>query len=203
MWIKNRIGMKLFEGNDGGGAGEGGTGAAGTKTNAGTQSTPPATPPVDVTQVAANAKADMLKSLGFEDEDSLKAIIEAHNKQVEANKGELEKTQGDLTKATKANADLTTNNTELKATVAALKAGVTNEHLSDAMILAKAYIANKDNPAKTFDEAIAAIVKSNPGYTGSTQAPAAAVNDNLGGTGGQQQTTMTDVEKLNEHRITH
>lgn len=62
--------------------------------------TQPTPSPVDTQRVASEARAEFLKSLGFDNEDDLKGLVEQHNKDVAANQSELEAKSTELDKVT-------------------------------------------------------------------------------------------------------
>lgn len=169
-----------------------------------TGSTPPTTlatdpaqttTPIDTEQVATEARAELLKSLGFDNEDDLKGVVEQHNKDVAANQSALEAKSGELDKATSKLAKETSRADTAEAQVAALKQGVDADHLSDALALAKADLASKANGVKTIDEALAGVLERNPAFKGVEAAQGTAVaGQNL--SGGQGNVTVPDLSKI-------
>lgn len=169
-----------------------------------TESTPPTTPAtdsvatpssVDTEQVAADARTELLKSLGFDNEDDLKGVVEQHNKDVAANQSALEAKSGELDKATSKLAKETSRADNAEAQVAALKQGVDADHLSDALALAKADLASKANGVKTIDEALTGVLERNPAFKGAEAAQGTAIaGQNL--SGGQGNVTVPDLSKI-------
>lgn len=170
-----------------------------------TESTPPTTPAtdsvatpssVDTEQVAADARTELLKSLGFDNEDDLKGVVEQHNKDVAANQSALEAKSGELDKATSKLTKETSRADTAEAQVAALKQGVDADHLSDALALAKADLASKANGVKTIDDALAGVLERNPAFKGAqAQSSTAVAGTNLGG-GKATGTTREDILKM-------
>lgn len=169
-----------------------------------TESTPPTTPAtdsattppsVDTEQVAADARTELLKLLGFDNEDDLKGVVEQHNKDVAANQSELEAKSGELDKATSKLAKETSRAENAEAQVAALKQGVDADHLGDALALAKADLVNKANGVKTIDEALKGVLARNPSFKGAEAAQGTAVaGQNL--SGGQGAIAVPDLSKI-------
>lgn len=185
--------LQYFADPDGGG--EGGQGG---------EPTPP-TPPaggaqVDVDEVKANARADFLKDLGVDDEDSLKEILNAHNEQIKANqtelegaKGELEKTNGKLTKESQR-----ANDAEFK--LAAFIKGTKEDSLDDLKVLAEAEIAGKK--AKSVDEAIDHVLERNPQFKSEAGTKSAVADQNItGGNGTGAGEHAISADDLNQYRI--
>ncbi|KZU55108.1 hypothetical protein [Lactiplantibacillus plantarum] len=155
----------------------------------------PAPTPIDTKQVATEARAELLKSLGFDNEDDLKGVVEQHNKDVAANQSALEAKSGELDKATSKLAKETSRADTAEAQVAALKQGVDADHLSDALALAKADLASKANGVKTIDEALAGVLERNPSFKGVEAAQGTAVaGQNL--SGGQGNVAVPDLSKI-------
>lgn len=151
---------------------------------------------------AEDVKANLLKSLGVESVEDLQAIINAKNEADEANKTELQKAND---QAIKLQNDLDSKDDELataKAQVEALKLGVDDEHLSDAILLAKA------ENAEDISKGLESVVKRNPQFKGEVQTKTnsdgtSVLDDNLGG-GDEADKDLTPdqrAEKLNEFRI--
>lgn len=178
--------------------GDGGDGAEGG------EQTPP-TPPaggeiVDVEALQSKAKADFLASLGVTDEDSLKGILEDHNKAVAANQSELESAQGNLTKANDKLGKETSRADAAEAKLAMVTKGVAEDNFGDVLVLANAEVAGKK--AKTIDEAIDNVIGRNPQFAGESAKPKSAVVDqNI--TGVQASGHKINVEDLNAGRITN
>ncbi|AXH04972.1 MULTISPECIES: hypothetical protein [Lactiplantibacillus] len=155
----------------------------------------PTPTPIDTEQVAADARTELLKSLGFDNEDDLKGVVEQHNKDVAANQSELEAKSGELDKATSKLAKETSRAENAEAQVAALKQGVDADHLGDALALAKADLVNKANGVKTIDEALTGVLARNPSFKGAEVAQGTAVaGQNL--SGGQGNVTVPDLSKI-------
>ncbi|MGN5467834.1 hypothetical protein ACMAZN_13560 [Lactiplantibacillus plantarum] len=155
----------------------------------------PTPTPIDTEQVATEARTELLKSLGFDNEDDLKGVVEQHNKDVAANQSALEAKSGDLDKATSKLAKETSRADTAEAQVAALKQGVDTDHLSDALALAKADLASKANGVKTIDEALTGVLERNPAFKGVEAAQGTAVaGQNL--SGGQGNVAVPDLSKI-------
>ena len=155
----------------------------------------PTPAPIDTEQVATEARTELLKSLGFDNEDDLKGVVEQHNKDVAANQSALEAKSGELDKATSKLAKETSRADTAEAQVAALKQGVDADHLSDALALAKADLASKANSVKTIDEALTGVLERNPAFKGTEAAQGTAVaGQNL--SGGQGNITVPDLSKI-------
>ncbi|MGA3460557.1 hypothetical protein [Lactiplantibacillus plantarum] len=155
----------------------------------------PTPTPIDTKQVAIEARTELLKSLGFDNEDDLKGVVEQHNKDVAANQSALEAKSGELDKATSKLAKETSRADTAEAQVAALKQGVDADHLSDALALAKADLASKANGVKTIDEALTGVLERNPAFKGVEAAQGTAVaGQNL--SGGQGNVAVPDLSKI-------
>lgn len=155
----------------------------------------PTPTPIDTKQVATEARTELLKSLGFDNEDDLKGVVEQHNKDVAANQSALEAKSGELDKATSKLAKETSRADTAEAQVAALKQGVDADHLSDALALAKADLASKANGVKTIDEALTGVLERNPAFKGAEAAQGTAIaGQNL--SGGQGNVTVPDLSKI-------
>lgn len=151
--------------------------------------------PIDTKQVATEARTELLKSLGFDNEEDLKGVVEQHNKDVAANQSALEAKSGELDKATSKLAKETSRADTAEAQVAALKQGVDADHLSDALALAKADLASKANGVKTIDEALTGVLERNPAFKGAEAAQGTAIaGQNL--SGGQGNVTVPDLSKI-------
>lgn len=167
-----------------------------TSTPVPTPESTPAPKPVDTKQVAEDARAGFLKSLGFDNADDLKGVIEEHKKAVAANQTELEAKSGELDKATGKLSKAESERDNALAQVAALKQGVDDAHLNDALALAKADLAGKVNGVKTIDDALAGVLERNPAFKGTEAAQGTAVaSTNLGG-GKPTGTTREDILKM-------
>ncbi|MDG6763105.1 hypothetical protein [Lactiplantibacillus plantarum] len=155
----------------------------------------PTPTPIDTKQVATEARTELLKSLGFDNEDDLKGVVEQHNKDVAANQSALEAKSGELDKATSKLAKETSRADTAEAQVAALKQGVDADHLSDALALAKADLASKANGVKTIDEALTGVLERNPAFKGAETVQGTAVaGQNL--SGGQGNVAVPDLSKI-------
>lgn len=155
----------------------------------------PTPTPIDTEQVATEARTELLKSLGFDNEDDLKGVVEQHNKDVATNQSALEAKSGELDKATSKLAKETSRADTAEAQVAALKQGVDADHLSDALALAKADLASKANGVKTIDEALTGVLERNPAFKGVEAAQGTAVaGQNL--SGGQGNVAVPDLSKI-------
>ncbi|WCL69498.1 hypothetical protein MWLp12_2137 [Lactiplantibacillus plantarum] len=155
----------------------------------------PTPTPIDTKQVATEARTELLKSLGFDNEDDLKGVVEQHNKDVAANQSALEAKSGELDKATSKLAKETSRADNAEAQVAALRQGVDADHLSDALALAKADLASKANGVKTIDEALTGVLERNPAFKGAEAAQGTAIaGQNL--SGGQGNVTVPDLSKI-------
>ncbi|MGV0167169.1 hypothetical protein ACRYI5_01055 [Furfurilactobacillus sp. WILCCON 0119] len=156
--------------------------------------TQPTPSPVDTQKVASEARAELLKSLGFDNEDDLKGLVDQHNKDVAANQTELEAKSGELDKATGKLSKAEAERDNALAQVAALKQGVNNDHLNDALALAKADLAGKANGVKTIDDALAGVLERNPAFKGESGPVSTAVaGQNLGG---GMPVTVPDLSKI-------
>lgn len=165
----------------------------------GTQPVTPTEPVINADDVKTSAQAELVKSLGVESVDDLKAIISAKNEADEANKTELQKAND---QATKLQNDLDSKDDELatvKAQVEALKLGVDDEHLNDAILLAKA--ENSEDISK----GLSSVVERNPQFKGKVQPKTnpdgtSVLDDNLGGN--NTNITQEDFNKMTyEERV--
>jgi hypothetical protein len=159
-----------------------------------------------------DVQAGILKDLGVDSIDDLQAIITAHNDAEAANRTDLENAKANLTKATTATQKAEARATEAEAQLAAYKQGVAEAHIGDALALARVELADKANPAKTIDDALADVLTRNPSFKGDGAAGVnpdgtSAVND-ANVAGGKPTTTLTDFLKLttseqNEFKRSH
>lgn len=191
--LKN-IKLRLFDADDGGGNG----GGEPTPPTPNTDQTPP-TPAsgadtIDTEKVAAEARASFLKDLGVDDADTLKDIIKSHNEQVTANQTKLEAAQTNLDKTAKTLSKETARADTAEAQLAAMKAGVDEAHLNDALALANADLAAKANGVKTIADALASVLERNPSFKGGAESQGTAVaGTNLGGGGPVDVPDLTKI----------
>lgn len=137
--------------------------------------TPPAAEPV---KSAAEIQQAFLSDLGFKSSDELKAVIESQKAAEDANKTEVQKAQEELAKEQASKGELNDQLINTKAQLAALQLGVSNDHLADAVALAK--IENADD----INKGLEAVIARNPQFTGqpaNNPDGSAVVNTNLGG----------------------
>lgn len=168
-------------GADAGNSADGGNDSAGTQTE-----TQAPTAADNKGPSVEEVRASVLKDLGVDDLDSLKSIVEDHNKQVAANQTELEAAKANFEKTNTALGKANARAEVAEAKLAAFQMGVANDHLSDALALAKADMADKAKGVKTIDEALKGVLARNPAFKGEqaaqTNADGTAVADqNLGG----------------------
>lgn len=163
-----------------------------TETNGG-QVTPPATPPAaDPVKTEAEIQQEFLSGLGFQSADELKAVIDSQKAAEDANKTEVQKAQEELAKEQAAKGELNDQLLNANAQLAAVRLGVSNDHLADAVALAK--IENADDISKGLE----AVIARNPQFTGqpaNNPDGSAVVPKNLGG--GNQAVTQEDFNKMN------
>lgn len=192
--LKN-IKLRLFDADDGGGNG----GGEQTPPTPNTDQTPP-TPAsgadtIDTEKVAAEARASFLKDLGVDDADTLKDIIKSHNEQVTANQTKLEAAQTNLDKTAKTLSKETARADTAEAQLAAMKAGVDEAHLNDALALANADLAAKANGVKTIADALTSVLERNPSFKGGAESQGTAIaGANLGG--GNSNVAVPDLTKI-------
>lgn len=165
-----------------------------TEPNGG-QATPPAapvTPPAaEPVKSAAEIQQAFISELGFKSSDELKAVIESQKAAEDANKTEVQKAQEELAKEQASKGELNEQLINTKAQLAALQLGVSNEHLADAVALAK--IENADDISKGLE----AVIARNPQFTGqpATNPDGSSVVDkNLGG--GNQSITAEEFKAM-------
>lgn len=191
--LKN-IKLRLFDADDGGGNG----GGEPTPPTPNTDQTPPTpasgTDTIDTESVAAEARASFLKDLGVDDADTLKDIIKSHNEQVTANQTKLEAAQTNLDKTAKTLSKETARADTAEAQLAAMKAGVDEAHLNDALALANADLAAKANGVKTIADALASVLERNPSFKGGAEPQGTAIaGTNLGGGGPVDVPDLTKI----------
>lgn len=191
--LKN-IKLRLFDADDGGGNG-GGEPTSPAPNIDQTQPTPASrADTVDTEKVAAEARASFLKDLGVDDADTLKDIIKSHNEQVTANQTKLEAAQTNLDKTAKTLSKETARADTAEAQLAAMKAGVDEAHLNDALALANADLAAKANGVKTIADALASVLERNPSFKGGAESQGTAVaGTNLGGGGTVDVPDLTKI----------
>ena len=107
---------------------------------------------VDVSKVKADAQAEFLKSLGYDDADSLKSALEDHKKYVDSQKTDTQKAQDDLAAATKRLAEETEARILAEAKCEALNMGVKPELVSDVVLIAKSRVTKEKDIAKVLSE---------------------------------------------------
>ena len=81
---------------------------------------------------AEEMRASMLKDIGIDNFDSLKSIVEDHNKQIAANQTELEAAKTNFEKANTALGKANSRAEAAEAKLSAFHLGVSNDHLLDA-----------------------------------------------------------------------
>lgn len=145
-------------------------------------------------------QADLLKSLGVGSVEDLQGIIEAHKKAEEANHTDLENAKANLDKLTGKLSAADARAVNAEAQLAAFKQGVVEEHVDDALALARVALADKANPAKTIDVALQSVLERNPAFKGDGQQAinpdgTSAISGNQGN-GAATGTTLTDFLKL-------
>lgn len=165
-----------------------------TEPNSG-QVTPPAapvTPPAaEPAKTAAEIQQAFLSDLGFKSSDELKAVIESQKAAEDANKTEVQKAQEELAKEQAAKGELNDQLLNANAQLAALQLGVSNDHLADAVALAK--IENADDISKGLE----AVIARNPQFKGqpATNPDGSSVVDkNLGG--GNKSVTAEEFKTM-------
>lgn len=163
-----------------------------TEQNGG-QATPPATPPAaDPVKTEAEIQQEFLSGLGFQSADELKAVIDSQKAAEDANKTEVQKAQEELAKEQAAKGDLNDQLLNANAQLAAFQLGVSNDHLADAVALAK--IENADDIGKGLE----AVIARNPQFTGqpvNNPNGSAVVDKNLGG--GNHSVTAEEFKSMN------
>lgn len=159
-----------------------------TEQNGG-QATPPAADPV---KTEAEIQQEFISGLGFQSTDELKAVIDSQKAAEDANKTEAQKAQEELAKEQAAKGELNDQLLNANAQLAAFKLGVSNDHLADAVALAK--IENADDIGKGLE----AVIARNPQFTGqpvNNPNGSAVVDKNLGG--GNQSVTAEEFKSMN------
>ncbi|SON67974.1 protein of unknown function [Latilactobacillus sakei] len=163
-----------------------------TEPNGG-QTTPPATPPaVDPVKSAEEIQQEFLSDLGFQSADELKAVIDSQKAAEDANKTEVQKAQEELAKEQASKGELNDQLLNANAQLAAFKLGVSNDHLADAVALAK--IENVDDIGKGLE----AVIARNPQFTGqpvNNPNGSAVVDKNLGGS--NESVTAEEFKSMN------
>lgn len=167
-----------------------------------------ATPTVSsaATPSAEDVQTSLLKDLGVDSVDDLKDIIKAHNDAEAANRTDLENAKTNLDKATTATQKAQARAVEAEAQLAAYKQGVAEDHISDALALARVELADKANPAKTIDDALTDVLSRNPSFKGAgadvnPDGTAVTGTDVTGGQVAQKNDIRAQIEELNKHRI--
>ena len=165
-----------------------------TEPNGG-QATPPAapvTPPAaEPVKSAAEIQQAFISELGFKSSDELKAVIESQKAAEDANKTEVQKAQEELAKEQASKGELNDQLVNAKAQLAALQLGVSNDHLADAVALAK--IENADD----INKGLEAVIARNPQFKGqpsNNPDGSSVVDKNLGG--GNQSITQEEFNKM-------
>lgn len=190
---------------DGGGAPAGS--AAGTKQgNNAAGGTPPVDPPA--TPTADDVKAGFLKDLGVGSMEDLQAIIKAKADADAANHTDLENAQSNLDKANKNVTTQTARADNAEAQLAAYKQGVAEDHIDDALSLARADLASKRDGVKTIEDALKGVLTRNPAFKGGEAATnpdgTAVDDDNATGSGvPDKNDILAQVKELNKFRIIH
>lgn len=114
---------------------------------------------VNVDKVKNDTISNLLKTLGVEDEESLKGIVSKAKEAEEANKTELQKRTDTLTQTTKELADEREARIIAEAKLSAIQLGAKPELVEDLVIIAKSKVT-KD---KDINAVIAEIKDSNSG----------------------------------------
>ena len=114
---------------------------------------------VNVDKVKNDTISNLLKTLGVEDEESLKGIVSKAKEAEEANKTELQKRTDTLTQTTKELADERESRIIAEAKLSAIQLGAKPELVEDLVIIAKSKVT-KD---KDINAVIAEIKDSNSG----------------------------------------
>lgn len=114
---------------------------------------------VNVDEVKSDTISNLLKTLGVEDEESLKGIVSKAKEAEEANKTELQKRTDTLTQTTKELADEREARIIAEAKLSAIQLGAKPELVEDLVIVAKSKVT-KD---KGINAVIAEIKDSNSG----------------------------------------
>lgn len=159
-----------------------------TEQNGG-QATPPAADPV---KTEAEIQQEFISGLGFQSTDELKAVIDSQKAAEDANKTEAQKAQEELAKEQAAKGELNDQLLNANAQLAAFKLGVSNDHLADAVALAK--IENADDIGKGLE----AVIARNPQFTGqpvNNPNGSAVVDKNLGGS--NESVTAEEFKSMN------
>lgn len=185
---------------EGGEGGDGGPGSDPAPT--------PATPPaplnggngVDVGKLQADARGELLKSLGVENEDDLQSIVKSHKEQKAANQSELESAKDNLDKTSTKLDKANQRAEDAESQLSAFKKGVSNDHLTDVLVLAKAEINGKQ--AKDIDGAIDQVLERNPQFKAEPASDKTAIVDHNISGGDAGKAPLLDTDKLNQFRIT-
>lgn len=166
-----------------------------TETESTEESQDASQPEVDIDSARESAVNEFLQTLGVDSTEHLQEIVKAKNDSDKANQTDLENTKSDLDKANGNNAELSKQVEALQATNAVLKAGVIADHVDDATILAQAKVSS--GKVKSFDKAIAEVLKSNPQFKGAAQtgADGTAITDS-NTSGGNGSLTKEEFDKM-------
>ncbi|WP_125710092.1 hypothetical protein [Lacticaseibacillus porcinae] len=208
MFRKRHLIMFAPDAGAGQGNGSGApAGSAGVDQGAGQAGgTPPVDPPA--TPTADDVKAGFLKDLGVGSMEDLQAIIKAKADADAANHTDLENAQANLEKANKNATTQATRADNAEAQLAAYKQGVSEDHIDDALALARADLASKRDGAKTIEDALKGVLTRNPAFKGGEAATnpdgTAVDDDNATGSGtAEKNDILAQVKELNKFRIIH
>lgn len=107
---------------------------------------------VDVSKVKADAQAEFLKSLGYENEDDLKTVLGEYKKHVDSQKTDVQKAQDDLSAVTKELAQEREARILAEAKYEAVSAGVKPGLVDDVVLIAKSRVTKEKNISQVLSE---------------------------------------------------
>ena len=98
---------------------------------------------VDVDKVKTDAVNDLLKSMGYESQEDMKAALDAYKKHVDSQKSESERKDDELKETTKQLAEEQNARVIAEAKVEAMKLGVKPALVDDVVLIAKSRVTNE------------------------------------------------------------
>lgn len=108
-----------------------------------TNTTQQNTQTVDVEKAKADAVNDLLKSMGYESTDAMKAALEAHKQYEDSKKTDLQRSEDTLKETTKQLAEEQNARVIAEAKVEAMKLGVKPAFVDDVVLIAKSRVTSE------------------------------------------------------------
>lgn len=107
---------------------------------------------LDVKKISADAKAELLKSLGYESEEDLSNAVSEYKKHVDSQKTDVQKAQDDLSAVTKELAQEREARILAEAKYEAVSAGVKPGLVDDVVLIAKSRVTKEKDISQILSE---------------------------------------------------